>query len=61
MRVPDLDWPTDLFSDVLGDDEAPVAPAPAATAPTTPLSLWPTMRRLWIGDALPADAAVLAA
>ncbi len=49
MRVPDLDWPADLFTDV-----APVVarsmlhPAGDRPADAGPTPLWPAMQGLWM-------------
>jgi hypothetical protein len=47
MRVPDLDWPPDLFTDVIGMmPEATVVLY--AAAPTKP-SLWTDLLNAWMG------------
>jgi hypothetical protein len=43
VRVPDLDWPVDLFTDAI----VPVA-RPLVVAPAKP-ALWPEMANSWIG------------
>ena len=53
MRVPDLDWPADLFADGVGGAEQATASSPAdlyADAPVPPASrpLWLAMRRAWM-------------
>ena len=42
MRVPDLNWPTDLFGDTVSDEL--YAPDRAETGS----GLWPLMRQLWV-------------
>jgi hypothetical protein len=48
MRVPDLDWPADLFKDVIGVlPEATVALY--AAAPMRP-TLWADLAKAWMGN-----------
>jgi hypothetical protein len=47
MRVPDLDWPADLFKDVIV-----YVPETIAIFPSMP-SLWTEMAKAWMGDDLP--------
>lgn len=44
MRVPDLDWPADLFTDVIE-----VWPETITVAPAKP-NLWTDMIKAWIGN-----------
>jgi hypothetical protein len=48
MRVPDLDWPTDLFSDVIEEPAENVVMAATARP-----GLWADMVRAWIGNDTP--------
>ena len=53
MRVPDLNWPADLFKDVIGVlPEATVALY--AAAPTRP-SLWADLANAWMGNGARPD------
>ncbi len=56
MRVPDLDWPTDLFADAVIKDERCANDATHVDA-----SLWPVMREVWTRAALAAERPSLAA
>ncbi len=50
MRVPDLDWPTDLFADAATTDE------PCAQDPTEAYaSLWLVLRQLWTGGLIAVE------
>ena len=60
MRVADLDWPVDLFTDASVDDEPAVPSAVAGTDPRTMPPLWPAIRRLWRNGFSPVDSAATA-
>ncbi len=53
MRVPDLDWPVDLFKDViiLPDDTVVMLSPSAAPKP----NLWTDMATSWMGNVVPFD------
>ena len=53
MRVPDLDWPADLFTDVII-----LMPETIAIFPSTP-NLWSEMEEAWMGDDMLDAPAVL--
>jgi hypothetical protein len=50
MRVPELDWPLDLFQDLVPIPDLPMTiAAQIQTAGQKPL--WTVMRGVWMGDA----------
>ncbi len=49
MRVPDLDWPADLFSDVIEVPAEKNAIVPTSTRP----GLWADMVRVWTSNEPP--------
>jgi hypothetical protein len=53
MRVPDLDWPANLFTDTAVADERATTESAA--------SLWPVMRDSWTSTAQAAEHPSLAA
>lgn len=60
MRVADLDWPADLFTDATVDDE-PASPSAAAAAHRRIMPpLWPAIQRLWMGGISTIEAAGMA-
>ena len=50
MRVPDLDWPADLFTDVIE-----VPPSTIVVEPARP-NLWTEMVNAWMGDDTHAES-----
>jgi hypothetical protein len=50
MRVPDLDWPADLFDDAASD----LSPLTWCSAPQRPVNgvrpFWPAMLQMWNRD-----------
>jgi hypothetical protein len=53
VRVPDLNWPVDLFTDVIMPMPQTIMVLSAA-APATPTS-WPEMADSWIGNSAQSD------
>jgi hypothetical protein len=52
MRVPELDWPADLFADTMPVSESRIlVSASPESRSGADLPLWPAMQEVWMGSA----------